>query len=185
MNSNFLKILMLGAAAAFANAAPIFSLTPANIGTTPGFAAGWGFDLQGDPTYYTSVVTAFVLTESNPQLGFFSDFISPQGGPTNGVIAPGQDWAESYDSQQTLGFGEYAIDPSAAAGDTDIGQFLIEYQLFSGDPNTCFGCFVSSGEFIQDFQVTATPEPGTLGMLAVGGVLCGFARRWRPGFLTR
>lgn len=178
--AKILNLLILGAAVAtMASADPILTLTPGNnIQAAPGFAAGWGFDLQGDSTYYTSVVSAFILGESNPQLGFFSDFISPQGGPANGVLAPGQDWSEAYDSQQTLGFGEYAILSTAMPGDTDIGQFLVEYQLFSDDPNVCGGCFVSTGTLVQDFQVTATPEPGSAGMLAIGCALCAFARRW-------
>ncbi len=179
--ATFLRILVLGAAAVtIAGADPIFTLLPgSDIQAQPGLVAGWGFDLQGDSTYFTSVVSAFILNESNPQLGFFSDFISPQGGPSNGTLAPGQDWTELYDSQQSLGFGEYAILPTAMPGDSDSGQFLVEYQLYSGDPNLCGGCFVSSGTFIEDFQVTATPEPGTFQLLATGGVLLAAGRRWR------
>jgi hypothetical protein len=141
-------------------------LNPVTVTGLPGQTVGWGFTMTSDPLYYLTVSTALVDTESNPTLGFFSDFISLSGGPALGVLAPGApDWVQSYDAMALSGFGEYWIDPNALPGDSNYGQFLVILLRYSADPNTCGLCFVDSQFQQVDFGVNVaapTPEPGTL-----------------------
>lgn len=177
MTRTLIAALLLSAAVAGAD--PLLTLDPASISGPPGFATGWGFTLQGDSTYYTEIVGTFTLNETNPLLGSFTDYISAQGGPVNGYLAPGGTWSQSYNSALQTGFGEYALLPTDGPGDSDSGQFVIQYQLFSGDPTVCGSCFVSSGILINDFSVTATPEPDSFGTIALAGLLCLVLRRRR------
>ncbi len=185
MTRTLIAALLLSAG--IASADPVLTLNPASISGPPGFATGWGFMLQGDATYYTEIVGTLALNETNPLLGSFTDFISAQGGPSNGYLAPGSTWSQAYDSALQTGFGEYALLPTDGPGDSDSGQFLIQYQLFSADPTTCGSCFVTSGILINDFSVTAAPEPDSFGTIALGGLLCLAMRRVRrcPGMAAQ
>lgn len=177
-------LLVLAGASLPLHAAPLFSLTPPSgaISGAPGATAGWGFTVTPDPTYWTSVVGTVLLDETNPALGIFTDLISPQGGPTFGVLAPGAaDWTQSFDLLNGTGFGAYSIDPGAAPGDSNSGQFLLLYELFSANPSTCGSCFVESNTATLGFTVTATatavPEPTTLAMIGTALALVWFRRR--------
>jgi hypothetical protein len=175
-------ILLLTIAAAAA-AGPI-TLIPQD-GTIAGLAGstvGWGFQLPADAVNWISITGVVTLGEDNPALGVFTDFISPQGGPDFGALAPaGPAWEQNFDAANFQGFGSYTIDPGAIAGDHNSGTFLVLYETFTDNPATCGSCFDSSGTAFLDFRVdvVAAPEPGTalLAGLALG--IAGFrcARR--------
>ncbi len=169
----FLALMALSIGTAQAN--PVLTLLPLS-GDIAGAASdtiGWGFDLASDSTDWTTVIATFPLVESNPGLGIITDFISPQGGPVNGSLAPGApDWVEIFDGTAFSGLGSYTIDPADQTGDSDSGIFLVEYELFSGDPAVCASCFVSSGTFTENFSVTTTtPEPSGFLMAVMGAGL--------------
>jgi len=149
-----------------ARADAIFTLNPSSgaISGWAGETVGWGFDLTADSTYWTTIIGTVVLGETDPALGTFTDFISPQGGPGDGVLPPGSpDWVENFDPVNFLGFGSYAIAADAPVGASDSGTFLVQYEQFSGDPATCVDCFVSSNIFLESFtvNVVSAPEPST------------------------
>jgi hypothetical protein len=69
------------------------------------------------------------------------------GGLSNGVTAPGKTWTLAFSpGSPGTGLGRYAIDPSTPFGASDSGDFLIFYDEFSADPNTCGS--------LKDFSVT-------------------------------
>lgn len=167
-------------AAPVAQAEPILTLNPTVITGIPGQTIGWGFTLTADPTYYISISSAFVDTESNPAVGFFSsDWISLAGGPASGVLAPGgSDWVQAYSASLGTGFGQYTVDSNALPGDSTTGTFLVIYSRYSGDPNSCGSCFVDSQFLSPLFQVDVTatdlsgvPEPGWTAALGVGMIV--------------
>lgn len=186
MNWILVPALLLFATAA--QSAPIFTLDPpsGSVSGSPGSTVGWGFRLQADADYWTSIIGVVLLNESNPALGQFTDFISPQGGPTLGVLAPGApDWVQTFDESLGTGFGAYTIDPSAMLGIPNDGQFLVLYELYSDDPNICGGtCFADSGALEADFSVTPVPEPASY-VLAIAGLLILAGHAVRAGARSR
>jgi hypothetical protein len=156
---------------------PLLTLSQTVVTASPGGDTGWGFTLTPDPLYFVSVSSAFVLSESNPALGFFTDFISLLGGPVNGSLAPGATpWTLSYDPINATGFGQFIADNTAIPGDSDSGQFLVAFLRFSADPATCGDCFVDTQTALVDFEVdvvpsAGVPEPGSGVMLLSGAAL--------------
>jgi hypothetical protein len=177
---------LVAISASVSQAATMLTLNPSSgdITGAPGDTVGWGFDLTSDSTDWTTITAVTPILESNPGLGMFLDFFSPQGGPVNGSLAPGApDWVESFDATTFSGFGSYTIDPAAQIGDSDSGLFLVEYEQFNGDPSVCGSCFVTSGTFLQNFSVTTTtPEPSGFLMAIMGAALIWLParRRKRP-----
>lgn len=162
-------------------AAPLVSLVPASgvaLGP-PGGLTGWGFAITPDPLYWTTFAGVIPLAETNPAVGVFLDLLGPQGGPTGGVLAPGAPvWMQSPIPFLGLGLGAYVVDPAAAVGSWNEGEFLVLYELFSGDPSNCGGCFVESGAVFAPFAVQVVPEPGTGLLLALGlYAMCSISQR--------
>ncbi len=168
-----LILILLFVTMTVAQATPSFALNPLDgaISGAPGDTVGWGFHLTADSTDWVSVIGTLILTETNP-LGVFTDFIGPQGGPSSGVLAPGDpDWIQDFDPVGVLGLGSYVIDPATPVGQIDSGTFLIQYETFSDNPATCGSCFLSSDQFMQDFTigtVSSAPEPATWSITLVG-----------------
>ncbi len=184
----FLLSLAMLTFAVFAAAAPILTLTPAsgNVTAEPGSVSGFGFTLFPDSDEWITVVSSFLLFETNPDLGFYEDYIGMQGGPTDGILAPGgPNWVQSFDSSQGFGVGAFFISPLANLGDRNDAQLIVLYERFSADPATCSTCNLGSGEFSFDVSITAgtnpVPEPGTLSLMLLSLAISGVVRyRWQP-----
>ncbi|MCU0227442.1 MAG: PEP-CTERM sorting domain-containing protein [Bryobacterales bacterium] len=180
-----LAILMAAAAAV---AAPILTLSPSsgNISGEPGSVTGWGFTLTSDSNEWITVVSSFLLFESNPDLGFYDDFIGLQGGPSDGVLAPGDPaWTQAFDPNQGFGLGAFFLSPLANLGDRNDAQLIVLFERFSADPTTCVDCNLGSGEFTFNVSITAdtnpVPEPGALWLVALSlGAIGLFRKRWQP-----
>lgn len=160
--------------------AGILTLDPSsgNITGEPGQLVGWGFTLQPNATYWTSVIDSFLINESNPGLGAYTDLIGPQGGPDNGVLPPAQQtssWTENFNATDETGVGSYAISPSVRSG-ADTGDIEVQLELASADPIDCPRCIVSIETIDLPFSVIVVdaPEPAT-GGLTFGAVLSGIA----------
>jgi hypothetical protein len=170
---------LLGTGGAFASPITLEPTSGAVTGT-PGSIVGWGFTVQAHPTLWTSFVTSFTLSESDPSIGFYTDFIGMQGGPVNFVLAPGApDWVQAFDNSGQTGIGAFAILASAPAGAQNSGLIHVLFDLFTGDPNVCGGCYSGSGELDLPFAVTvvnsspaSAPEPATWTLMgaALGGL---------------
>ncbi|MCC6344444.1 MAG: PEP-CTERM sorting domain-containing protein [Bryobacterales bacterium] len=163
--------------------APVLTLIPSSgfAGGAPGGVTGWGFSMVSDPNEWISFITSFPLTESNPGLGFYQDFIGLAGGPSGGVLEPGApDWVQTFDALAGTGLGAYYLNPFALIGDTNTGTLMVIYERFSGDPATCGGCLLGQDELTANFEAAATPEPGTAPLVLMGvGLVVWGARRVR------
>jgi hypothetical protein len=167
-----IALFLIGMASPVLKADPLFTLSPSDgaIKGGPGQTIGWGFTITPDASLWTNIVGTVLIGETNPFLGSFTDFVSLQGGPSNGSLPPASgDWIQSFDAFNGSGFGAYTISPTAAIGDTNSGLFLILYERFSADPSSCGGCFVDSNVAFASFSVQAVPEPATSVMMALAG----------------
>src|SRR3954454_5964911 len=170
-------------------AGPI-TLNPADgfIAGQPGQTIGWGFTIQSDPVLWTSFIATFPIGESDSSIGFYTDFLGLQGGPSNFVLAPASpDWVQSFNAALQTGIGSFTIFPGTPPG-ADTGSIHVQYAIYSADPNSCPSCFAGTGELELPFSVEVTaspavaPEPGTWTLFTASLVALAAAsarRRWR------
>lgn len=185
------KLILIAALPLSAYAGTILTLNPSDgaISGSPGATVGWGFTLTSDSTDAITFISSFLLNESNPAFGQYSDVIGYQGGPDAGFVDPGAgNWSENFfyspDPLLQQGVGFYQISPLSTPGQSDAGVIHIEYELdaVGGD---CPGCYVASGSFEVPFSITsadatAAPEPATSSLVAVAlMVALGVIRRKR------
>lgn len=171
MNYRICAWLIVWASAA--TAGPIVTLDPSNgmITGSPGDTVGWGFTVQADPSFTTNFTASFTLFETNPSIGFYTDFIGSQGGPVGFTLPAGApDWVETFDPVLQTGIGSFTIDPGALPGAVDSGVIHIEYE------QSCSSCFGSVELPFQVAVAAPTPEPGTF-LLGMAGLLLLAARR--------
>ena len=164
---------------ASADATPLFTLLPGSISGLPGSIAGWGFSVTPDPTLALSVINSFLLVPSDPSFGSYTDIISFAGGPSAGLLLPGDpNWVEAfhYDPDPSLqtGLGWFQIDPSAPSGEVFTALAHIDYELFIVSGVDC-PCYVATENTELQVSVTAattttsTPEPATGALLISAG----------------
>lgn len=178
--------LTLTLLAATSFAAPLLTLDPPSgaVGGAPGTTVGWGFTLTPEPNLWLSAIGSFILNETNPSLGSYTDLIGSLGGPTNFSLAPGANpWQLVFNFTNQLGLGFFEINNNALVGSTNSGTIRVLVEAFSDDPADCGGeCLESTFELDVPFSVTVNeatpevPEPSTWMMLATALVL--LARPW-------
>jgi PEP-CTERM motif len=176
--------LLLAAAAAHAD--PISLQPGSSISGMPGSTIGWGFTLAPDPQFAVSIIGSFLIDETDPSLGSYSDIASYLGGPSQGLLQPGgPSWIAPFvfntDPSQETGLGSFEINPGAQPGESDSGSILVEYETFDVSP-ACMGCYVASSVFEVPFTVTVSdvPEPSTFSMvLGILGVAIGWRKKRR------
>lgn len=171
--------LALTATLGVALADPVLTVYPqpdAKLKGAPGQAVTWNFQLNGDPVHWTSVIGSMLLFETNPSVGTYVDIAGSVGGPSNGVLAPGATWNSQL--------ATYYIDAFAGIGSLNSGTIFLLFETFSGDPNTCGGCFVNSNLLTADVSVevgqpqASVPEGGAPVAL-VAAALFSIGRRRR------
>jgi hypothetical protein len=177
-----------------ADATPIFTPLPDSISGQPGSIVGWGFSVTPDPVFAVSVIDSFVLVPSDPSFGSYTDIISYAGGPSAGMLLPGDpNWVEGfhYDPDPSLqtGLGWFQIDPSTPVGGIYTALAHIDYELFIVGGQIC-PCYVATESaevqvrVTTDTVTTPTPEPATGALVVIAGAgLLVFSRRtkarWR------
>lgn len=179
--------VMLIASAAGARASAVLALSPPSgvISGAPGSTVGWGFSLTNGSDW-VSIDSVTTENETSPFGGVSGGFISYLdllGGLSNGVTPPGKTWTLAFSpGSPGTGIGQYAIDPSTPFGASDSGDFVIFYDEFSADPNTCGSCYIdtlqlfdsngSAPAFTINVPGSAVPEPGLTVLMLLGfGVL--------------
>jgi len=156
----------------------------------PGSIVGWGFNVTPDPNLAVSVIDSFLLVPSDPSFGGYTDIISFAGGPSAGMLMPGDpNWVEGfhYDPDPSLqtGLGWFQIDPSAPSGEIFTATAHIDYELFIVGGQIC-PCYVATESAELPVSVTTdttstAPEPATGALLAIGAAgLLVFRGRMKP-----
>jgi hypothetical protein len=186
-------LIVLACLAPGARAGAIVALDPVGgvISGTPGANVGWGFTVTNGANWI-SIDSVSIENETSPlggASGGFTSYMDLLGGLTNGVTPPNQMWSLGFSpGSPGTGIGQYAIDAATPSGASDSGDFVIFYDEFSGDPNTCGSCFIdtlqmfdSGGNppaFTINVAVTTVPEPASA-LLVLAGAIVALARR--PG----
>jgi hypothetical protein len=171
-------------------AAITLQLNPVN-GQVSGAAAqtvGWGFTLSNSgPDFLLVTGTSFAATPLS-SFGTYTDLLSPQitAGPSFLVIGPAPEapsLTEAFNAAGQTGIGEFTF-ANTAAGSVS-GNIVVDYSLFSVSPND--PTFNPDLDTVTpdatvsapaSLSVTAsTPEPGTLAMVGIAGLICLLGRR--------
>jgi hypothetical protein len=204
-----LIIALLLVVAVAAHAGPVLTLTPANLFGAPGQIIGFSGTIHNDLSDWisvvsitltdpgaigTSITSCFDSGPPTPPAGCLW-FAQDLGGPTDGAIAPNSTWNLTFDPVLGKGLAEYLIDPGTPVGSTDGFDLLqpsyitVLFQAFTDDPATCGSCedpiqeaILNSSPTTAQFTITATtatPEPGTVSFLGVGGAFLAAMAFWR------
>jgi len=162
-------------------AGPVLQIDPADgfVTGAPGGTTGWGFTVQSDALQWVSFAGSFLMNETNPGLGIYTDLIGANGGPVDFVLPAGTPtWMQVFSDAAQTGIGSYALSPGSLAGDQNSGVLRVLWVAYSADPYSCGNCFAGSFQQDFDFRVAvanvppqSAPEPTTLSVLLIGGVL--------------
>jgi hypothetical protein len=146
--------LFLNLLAGPASASTLTTFPPSGFVTgSPGEDVGWGFSFTNESlTQSLSFSQSFLVDETNPLLGSYTDLIGPQGGPDNFSVDIGATWQEGFDQASQQGLGFFSIDPNAIAGSSDSGVIQVFYNFADSTPGSIDVPFTVT--------VTSSPEPG-------------------------
>ena len=181
-------------AAPCARAAVIFTLNPVDgvVSGNPGDTVGWGFTLTTGSTW-VAIDSVSIENETSPVSGTnggFTSYMDVLGGLSDGVTPPNSNWTLPFATGSPgQGVGAYAIDAGTPAGASDSGDFVIFYDEFSDNPNTCGSCFLDTQQIFDSngdppaftinvaTQSSNVPEPASawLALMTISAV--GWARR--------
>ncbi len=145
------------------------TLTPSSgtVSGLPGDTVGWGFSLDNDTGDYLSVANSYfcagtedpAYTTCSPSLGAstYTDFIASNGT----FLDPDTSTGQSFDAATQSGVGEYTIDGSASAGQSDTGSIVVLYDLYDADFNQIGGTMelFAPAEVEVTGATSAVPEP--------------------------
>ena len=183
-----LRQLVLGTVAASAlMALPILTLDPSGARSgAPGLTVGWGFTLTNDVNWIEVVQAQLCLDSplNNPCFNPSPQFVDIISSPPNDVIVgPSGSVSQPYAPLSLMGLGSFLIAPGAIAGSSVVGNILLTYNVFDGDPNGN-GAQIGFNQAISSAaSVTVTggavPEPATWGLSGIALVGFGVRRlRW-------
>lgn len=162
----YMAVLALSLIGLTASADPIaLDLTPSSgtVSGLPGDTVGWGYTIDNGSDDYLIVANSYfcepgqdpLFTTCTPALGAYSDFIANNGT----LIAPGDTGSQSFDAGADSGVGQYVIDPSAAAGESDAGSIVVLYDLFDANFNQIGGTMELTANVEVDVTGGTSPVP--------------------------
>jgi MYXO-CTERM domain-containing protein len=183
------QIGLFTVAASALMAGPILTPSPSGaLSGTPGSTVGWGFTLTNDVNWIEVVQAQFCLDSplSNPCFLASAQFVDIISNPPNDVIVgPSGSASQPYAPLSFMGLGSFLIAPGAVPGSSVVGNILLTYNEFDGDPNQG-GNQIGFNEAISaSASVTAAgsavPEPATWGLAAIALAGLGARRLRRRG----
>ena len=149
---------------------------PANgiVSGLPGAVVGWGFTLTDtDPSNW--VVLAASSFTGSQVFGTYVDYLGLPTAPLY-VAGPAPESAtvtQSWDPTMQLGLGEFDIHSTAIPNLAISGNLVVEYDVFSQDPNDPNfdpNSFVTGGKIAVPVSVQVAPEPESQWLLLAGGL---------------
>ena len=182
-------VLLAAALAALAYGDPTISISTlplsGTVGGVPGTVVGWGFTLTD-----TSPDQWVILDDSSftgaQVYGTYVDYLVENfyvagPGPESSTLQVA--WNPSLIPPQ--GLGEFDLNPTALPGASITGNIVVDFQLFSQDPNNPSfdpGSLISAGSVAVPVDINVVPEPASI--FLIGGAILPFAiaaRRRRKG----
>ncbi|MEO8593734.1 MAG: PEP-CTERM sorting domain-containing protein [Candidatus Solibacter sp.] len=166
-----LTILLMAGMAVAAHAGPVFQVLPGGtVGDFPGTTVGWGFTITNTTDYLVVTGSQF----SPAPFAFFGSYQDLIGTGPLIVLGPSpepQTLTELFNLSLGTGVGAFHI-AATAAGRLD-GQLIVDYALFSVDPNDPnfdpdTDLLVADAQLSAPVSVFATPEPASLLLIAPG-----------------
>jgi hypothetical protein len=171
-------------------AGPILTLSPSNgvLSGTPGSTVGWGFTLSNDSGFLVPSQVVFCEGAFNaacaPTFGTFTDFAAQFQ-----INVVGPTVTQTFDNATQQGIGSFKINTNAPAGVTDTGTIFLVYDTFSCDitDNNCDPVQTAFSQLLSapasvNVAGAAVPEPGSAGLIFVGGamvmLMAGWRRKW-------
>jgi hypothetical protein len=163
-----LSLLALCFCAIPAMAADIYTFSPlppdGNIQGAPGSTIGWGYTIQNESSEHWLVTTGL-------NAGSFQD-ATPNAIFDFPDLAPGATVTIPFDASNSTGLYEITWDASAPLGLTNAGNFVLDAAWFNGDPSAGGTFFNNALNGVQPYTATtATPEPATVGVVAISILL--------------
>jgi hypothetical protein len=159
-----MKALLLTLLFASAACPATLSILNPNLSASAGNSADWQFQVTPSDSLFYTYVSSFLVDETNPSIGVYSDNIGLLGGPQDFVLPP------SFGTWSGIA-GTYTLDPAATVGALNLATLRVLYESYTDDPLTCGNCF--AGSDFRDFAVSVTvapvPEPGSIWLMVAGG----------------
>ncbi len=179
MKKLFFGFLLTGLFAICAQATITLQLNPGSgaLSATPGSTVGWGFTLTNTSGSEWLLTTGSEFLPAS-LYGSYQDYIGLSGV----VVGPSPESSavtQSFDAIAQTGVGAFTIDSTAPIGTLIQGHVVIDYSLFSQDPNDpAFN--PDNSTVVADATISApaalrtTPEPASF-LLILSGALPLFA----------
>jgi hypothetical protein len=181
-----LVVLLAAALAALAYGDPTITISTlplsGTVGGGPGTVVGWGFTLTD-----SSADQWVILDDSSfsgPQVyGTYVDYLASNSyvaGPAPESSTLHVAWNPSLIPPQ--GLGEFDLNPTALPGASIRGNIVVDYQLFSEDPNSPSfdpGSFISAGTVDAPVDINVVPEPASIFLTGGAILLLAIAFAWR------
>jgi hypothetical protein len=169
------------------SAAPMLTLLPSpDLVGSADSVVGWGFTISNDANYIEFTTAQFCVNFvglpscTSPLTGTFNDFITSFNdvivGFPGGTLPPTV--TQAYDETTMQGVGSFAISAAAPLFQQDAGAIVLEYNIYSLDPNDSDSVFLGSGVLSAPASVTVVvPEPSLL--IPIGAAMAGLIARRR------
>ena len=158
-----------------AMAADIYTFTvpdSVTVASPAGSVTGWGYTIQnGSSTNWlvTTGLTAGTFQYATPDLLF--DFPD---------VAPGATVTVPYDPLTPAGLYQIAWNTNAPGGYVNSGNFVLSAQWWNGDPLAGGRFQFAAPDSSQPYNATAaSPEPGTITLIALPLLVFGVMGVWR------
>ncbi len=137
----------------------------------PGSMVGWGFSLTNNADYLVVTGSSFVPASL---YGTYQDYISTDNFIVVGPSPENTTVSQLFDPVALTGVGAFTIDSTAPDNISIGGNLVIDYSLFSQDPNNpAFdpgSLITADGVISAPAKVNITPEPAPVLLTIIGAL---------------
>ncbi len=180
MRRALVSLLLAGIAGLYAQAAPVLQVIPAGgmVFGNPGAITGWGFTLTNISNYLVITGSSFVPVSL---YGTYQDFAGSFNFIVAGPAPESTEITQNFNASAHTGVGSFSINSTAPSGTTIAGNLVVQYSLFSQDPNDPnfnpdTSLLVADATISQPATVNITPEPASWMLIVVAGLVLAAGR---------
>ncbi|MBV9266449.1 MAG: hypothetical protein JO061_09805 [Acidobacteriaceae bacterium] len=183
MRRAFFLFLLSCATGLLMQGTPSFSLLPSGgtISGAPGSTVGWGFTVTDSSEYV--VITGSSFTPSS-LYGTYQDFTGSAALIVAGPSPENQTVSQPFDATAMSGLGAFTIFSTTPTNTKISGNLVIDYSLFSQDPNSPTfdpdtSTLVADANVSLPAAVNVAPEPLLAPVLGLALAAVGLAAKRR------